>query len=67
MAMIFATVLLAQTTGNSTWCWAPDLHTARTCTYTRQQCEAIVRLRRTGIGRASAGIVRSRGNRPSAD
>ena len=43
-ATILATVLTAQT-----WCWSADLHAARTCTYSRQQCDAIVRLRRTGI------------------
>jgi hypothetical protein len=41
MATILAAVMTAQT-----WCWAADLYAPRTCVYTRQQCEKIVRLRR---------------------
>ena len=28
-----------------TWCWATDLHASATCTYDREQCFEIVRLR----------------------
>jgi hypothetical protein len=47
MVTILAGVMTAQT-----WCWSADLHALRTCVYTRQQCEEIVRLRRkyTGVG-----------------
>jgi hypothetical protein len=44
--MLMATILAVMT---ATWCWAADLHSPRTCVYSRQQCEEIVRLRRTGI------------------
>lgn len=33
----------------TTWCWAPDVNAPRTCVYTRQQCQDIVRLRRSGV------------------
>ncbi len=41
----------------TTRCWSPDLHSPRTCTYTRQQCEEIVRLRHTGICSWSSELV----------
>jgi hypothetical protein len=52
MVTIFAAVLMAQT-----WCWAADLHSTRTCVYSRQQCEEIVRLQRTGKNPASARSI----------
>jgi hypothetical protein len=33
----------------ATWCSSADLHSPRTCVYSRAQCEEIVRLRRTGV------------------
>ena len=44
VATILAGMLTAQT-----WCWSPDLHMPRTCVHTQQQCDEIVRLRRTGV------------------
>ena len=44
MVTILAGMMTAQA-----WCWSPDLHSPRTCVYSREQCEEIVRLRRSGI------------------
>jgi hypothetical protein len=40
--MILAAAILTA----ATWCWAPDVNAPRTCTYSKEQCEEIVRLGR---------------------
>jgi hypothetical protein len=46
-SMLVAPALAERTT--VTWCWAADLMAPRTCVYMREQCQDVVRLRRSGI------------------
>jgi hypothetical protein len=33
----------------TTWCWSEDLRAPRSCVYSREQCEELVRLRHRGV------------------